>query len=86
MTEINAKNTNAEQSAFPIQRVVSGHGEDYWETPERPGLTKREYFAAMAMQGLISKERFIDGEDLTKLPRMAVEFADALLTQLNKTP
>jgi len=46
------------------------------------GLTKREYFAALAMQGLIAA-------DTTCIPfrsktgKVAVEFADALVTALN---
>ena len=46
------------------------------------GLTKREYFAAMAMQGLLSVL-----EDTDKPPdvaKAAVMTADALIEQLNK--
>lgn len=55
------------------------------------GLTKREYFAAMAMQGLISKEGEVDHESRSdkytstyqeKLIRKAVSYADELLKQL----
>jgi len=44
-----------------------------------PGLTKREYFAAMAMQGILasSADR---GEHF--VAEMAVKFADAVLTKL----
>lgn len=42
------------------------------------GLTKREYFAAMAMQGLTAKY------GLVKNPHEAVELADALIKELNK--
>jgi hypothetical protein len=46
------------------------------------GLTKREYFAAMAMQGMLSGSQFIDnGERFAKL---AVQAADALIAELNK--
>lgn len=48
------------------------------------GLTKREYFAAMAMQGLLANQevfsRYIEVE------RAAVLYADALLQELSKTP
>ena len=52
------------------------------------GLTKREYFAAMAMQGLCV--RAIPGshntlrEMLNELPRIAVAMADALIEELDK--
>ena len=46
------------------------------------GLTKREYFAAMAMQGLLSDP------ELTAKPEVfaheAVRHADALIVELNK--
>jgi hypothetical protein len=48
------------------------------------GLTKREYFAAMAMQGIIGNK---DGLDI-KIERIvegAVDTADALIEELNKT-
>lgn len=47
------------------------------------GLTKREYFAAMAMQGIITNK---DGLDI-KIERIAessVDMADALIEELNK--
>lgn len=46
------------------------------------GLTKREYFAALAMQGLLSSETHYP--DRQANAKRAVEFADALLTELEK--
>ena len=47
-----------------------------------PGLTKREYFAAMAMQGLITTE---DATATVKeYSKLAVNFADALIEELSK--
>ena len=48
------------------------------------GMTIREKFAGMAMQGLIARP----GSDmgLKTLAEGAVEFADALLAALGKTP
>lgn len=43
-------------------------------------LTKREYFAAMAMQGLLAEQN----ETPTDIARYAVSYADALITELNK--
>ncbi|MCF8339745.1 MAG: hypothetical protein K9I82_02130 [Chitinophagaceae bacterium] len=45
------------------------------------GLTKREYFAAMAMQGLLAN----DSSLITGKVRDAVKAADALIEELNKT-
>lgn len=45
------------------------------------GLTKREYFAAMAMQGLLANDSGL----ITSKARDAVKAADALIEELNKT-
>lgn len=56
-----------------------------------PGLTKRELFAAMAMQGLLADscgngvESVVpDGHDLAHIASVAVKCADALLAELAK--
>jgi len=57
------------------------------------GLTKREYFAAKAMQGLLSnpqiKRPHPENGDMekqyTEFSNIAVEYADALLAELEKT-
>lgn len=46
------------------------------------GLTKREYFAAMAMQGLLANGNYITSYKL--LGEESVMFADALIAELNK--
>ena len=46
------------------------------------GLTKREYFAAMAMQGLLTK--FGNDYEL-QIAKDAIYWADALIEELNKT-
>ena len=43
------------------------------------GLTKREYFAAMAMQGILAKEGYPSQE----LGERSAAAADALITALN---
>lgn len=45
------------------------------------GLTKRELFAAMAMQGLLSSPAFMSNEILINLSVVA---ADELIKELNK--
>ncbi len=44
------------------------------------GLTKREYFAAMAMQGMLSRDAYSD----QRCAELAVIYADALLVELAK--
>ena len=63
--------TKANEPAFPnIQ------------TPSLKGLTNREYFAAMALQGLLSDYKAISIQDYSKY---AVQLADALIEELSKT-
>ena len=45
------------------------------------GLTKREYFAAMAMQGMVSND--FRGTT-SQFAKIAIELADELLKQLEK--
>ena len=62
---------NSEQSAFPIP----------CEKAIGTGLTKREYFAGVAMVGLLSNpETTMDKEGTA---RLAIEQADELIKQLN---
>ena len=46
------------------------------------GLTKREYFAAIAMQGMVSQNMGLNSE--RHIAHYSVEFADALIERLNK--
>ena len=68
---------NGNESAYPSQRLdVSG-------TPREDlqrGLTKREYFAAMAMQGMTSNNSIT----VETVAAWAVQYADALLAELGK--
>jgi len=68
-------NTNSNKSAFPIFTETGIH---------QDGLTKREYFAAMAMQGILAapEECFINQWDYIGIAKCAVVAADALLKQL----
>lgn len=76
---------NGDTSAFPI---FDSNGECL--TFDCDGMTKREYFAAMAMQGLLANS-FQDGinEPLshannTQIAGMAVDQADCLLQALEE--
>ena len=71
---------NGTECAYPVAPL------DY--TPQF-GLTKREYFAAMALQGLIASftEKAAIGSWGTEIPEavnVAVKYADALLLELAK--
>lgn len=61
---------NAAQPAFPHSRDVI-----------RDGLTKREYFAGLAMQGYIARG---NAYDAPVVAQRCAELADALLAELAK--
>lgn len=52
------------------------------ETCTGAGLSKREYFTASIIQGLVSKYHLNNASDQTIIAKMAVELADELLLQL----
>jgi hypothetical protein len=71
------------KSAFPTQKAKHyGFGTD------DPGMTLRDYFAAKAMQGLLSANATYKGrtDDYASLSQDAYNHADAMLTQRNKEP
>lgn len=55
------------------------------------GLTKREYFAAMAMQGLLANNIYhnpLEKQQMISVPALAkaaTSYADAILSELSKT-
>jgi hypothetical protein len=51
---------------------------------ENMGLTKREYFAGLAMQGLATKKPSDHEDDITRIVRTSVLLSDALLEELEK--
>ena len=53
------------------------------KSPVTHGLTKREYFAAMAMQGFFSATHHSD-TNVEYFAPIAVQAADALIAELNK--
>lgn len=48
------------------------------------GLTKREYFSALAMQGVLVNSHSLDIFNLKTVAGISVEIADALIEALNK--
>jgi hypothetical protein len=72
--------SNGTDMAFPVPMTESPNNSAQF------GLTKREYFAALAMQGhLACSERTLGGfNDMETLSRECVDVADALLAELAK--
>lgn len=81
---------NSEQPAFPhiITELDEIDGTTVNNT-EYSGLTKREYFAGLAMQGLLSNLRIVRPSDKDEKENVAfakgcVQYADELLKQLKE--
>ena len=74
--------TNGDESVDYVPDDRTGFGETIFGSM---GLTKREYFAAMAMQGFIANTSFSEAEiGGDKLIPAAVGAADLLIKELNK--
>lgn len=71
--------TNPNDTAYPSAAISN-----YEETNAVGGLTKREYFAAMAMQGILSNEGILIQEMMEINCSDAVKYADALIAELNR--
>jgi len=73
--------TNPNEPANPTMgwEEIGDRGEKLSVT-DMPGLSKREYFAAMVLQGMLA----CGGYDTTLLPQGAVNIADNLIVELNK--
>jgi hypothetical protein len=61
-------------NAFPMSNPDPSQNDEF-------GLTKREYFAAMALQGLFAAAEYSRVEYYAPI---AVQAADALIAELNK--
>ena len=72
--------TDGNDQAFATQDF---YHENYRTSFGKPGLSKREYFAAMAMQGISAKGLFAELE-YSDLAEWSVKQADALIEALNK--
>lgn len=75
------------QPAFPTTETSGSNGE--YSTYTTPGLTKREYIAALAMQGWLAGcgNAYAEFTGPAKYPekvaQACVKFADALLAELS---
>jgi len=77
------KNTN--YSAFP-QTAFDSNGNLKTQDKEFEGLTKREYFAGLAMQGLLSNQMITTPNNANSklIIDFSINLADELLKQLDQ--
>ena len=78
--------TNGNESAMPLSEFA-------YNMQYSSGLTKREYFAAMAMQGLLTRvpnrpnnETDLGVIELKRISEESTIMADALINALNDKP
>lgn len=82
--------TNPNDSAFSLpitDKQLEKAGLEATKNLNPNGLTKREYFAAMAMQSILINppHGHIDGvKDYEEITGLSCKYADALITELNK--
>lgn len=72
-----SKRTSPEAPAYPV--IITGAANPVLR---HDGLTKREYFAAAAMQGLVVFEGH--SAEPAEAAKLAVQYADALIDALNE--
>ncbi len=73
--------TNGNEPAF--SKAAYYHPEGGIDSPQE-GLSKREYFAAMAMQSLITVRDNVEDRDIESIVIDAEEFAEKLICALNR--
>jgi len=94
------KTNHGDMPAMPVTLGENGGYQNSTHTWQHPGLTKRELFAAIAMQAIVTgvtgsveviqavelvcKEKCIDTG--AYIAKSAAEYADALLAELSKEP
>ncbi len=87
----NNKNKSAQPLTWIDKVQIDSHGHTEDVIRVELGLTKREYFAGLAMQGLLSNsewmknyqgEKYIMPDDV--VAQVSIQFADELLKQLER--
>lgn len=66
----------------PINIKDGAYRDEFNNMNPGTGLTKREYFAAFALQGILANANAI--AELEYWSKFAVKYADALVEELNK--
>lgn len=70
--------SNGDMPAMPVEGGQNNGLEPY------SGLTKREHFAAMAMQGILASPTTSEGTTFADIAKISVLAADKLLKELEK--
>lgn len=76
--------SNGNEAAFP-RSEMSVLNEGFIRHNGRPGLTKREYFAGLAMQGYCAAGEGTWATHESRLAELSVKCADALIKELDSS-
>lgn len=78
---------NPTKANDPAFQSLTRQRDGYTDEITVRGVTKREYFAAMAMQAFLSNSsaRITEPDDAKKIAIMATHAADCLIEKLNTT-
>lgn len=77
--------TQADDQAFPRNYAYQNPQAGQSELKSFPGLTKKELFSALAMQGMLIVGKGFDlGTSTADIAKASVQMADALIEALNK--
>lgn len=71
-------------SAFPLPAINNDGRIDYADDTGRGGMTLLDYFAAKALNGLLSQTDPSDYQMYPKIAGVAYRLADAMLAERNK--
>ena len=77
-------NMNEFEKVYPNDSAFARGGSQ--SATSRHGLTKREYFASLAMQGILSQARLKTIDDYKAIVTGSIIIADKLIKQLNEKP
>jgi len=85
MTE-KAKQLGNQPASSEMYFRQNGEASEYcpFEVQTYSGLTKREYFAGLAMNGM-SLSTYPDDNETSAVGKAAIKYTDALLEELSKT-
>ena len=81
------KNADMPTTAIFNSNGMARRAGDFDDEPRLIGLTKREHFAGLAIQGLIANsygDSWSDEQRVKQYSKQAVDYADALLAELDK--
>lgn len=70
----------SDQPAFPVLKSKMHEEEGVVSFQTEPGMTLRQYFSGLAMQGLLARQYSVD-----TICSKAVEIADNIISELDKT-